>query len=173
MGFDDALQVFFDDEPLHRMAAGHDGSLQRHDTYAASTTTRFPSCRVLWGYRCFPNKQTNLRGIGVVEHPEDDPGHGVLGVGHVARRSEGGQVVLQGLAEHAVEGDVRPKDVALLPAVFLQLLNLSPEAVQVLKRAQRSSLKRHKTGRGSRNNSYGLLGSYLIQHLLRLTLFNS
>lgn len=62
---------------------------------------------------------TYLWGVGVVEHAEDDPGHGVLGVGHVARWGEGRQVVLQGLAQHAVEGDVWTKDVALLPAVFL------------------------------------------------------
>lgn len=67
-----------------------------------------------------------LGGVGVVEHAEDDPGHRVLGVGHVARWGEGRQVVLQGLAQHAVEGDVRTKDVALLPAVFLQLLDLGP-----------------------------------------------
>ncbi len=65
-------------------------------------------------YRC-----TYLWGIGVVEHAEDDPGHGVLGVRHVARWGEGGQVVLQGLTQHAVKGDVWTKDVALLPAVFL------------------------------------------------------
>lgn len=60
-----------------------------------------------------------LWGISVVEHAEDDPGHGVLGVGHVARWGEGGQVVLQGLTQHAVKGDVWTKDVALLPAIFL------------------------------------------------------
>lgn len=62
---------------------------------------------------------TYLWGIGVVEHAEDDLGHGVLGVGHVSRWGEGGQVVLQGLTQHAVKGDVWTKDVALLPAVFL------------------------------------------------------
>lgn len=67
-----------------------------------------------------------LWGIRVVEHTEDHPGHGVLGVGHVPRGSEGGQVVLQRLAEHAVEGNVRAQDVALLPAVLLQLLDLGP-----------------------------------------------
>ena len=35
-----------------------------------------------------------LWGIRVVKHAEDDPGHGVLGVGHVPRRGKGGQVVL-------------------------------------------------------------------------------
>lgn len=60
-----------------------------------------------------------LWGVGVVEHAENNPGHGVLGVRHVARWGEGGQVVLQGLTEHTVKGDVRTKDVALLPAVFL------------------------------------------------------
>lgn len=78
---------------------------------------------------------TNLWGICVVKHAENHPGHGVLGVRHVAWRGEGGQVVLQGLAENAVEGDVRTEDVTLLPAVFLQLLNLSPKAVQVLKQS--------------------------------------
>lgn len=57
--------------------------------------------------------------VGVVKHAEDNPGNGVLGIGHVARGSEGGQVVLQGLTEHAVEGDVWTKNVALLPTVFL------------------------------------------------------
>lgn len=41
--------------------------------------------------------------------------------------------MLQGLAEHAVEGDVWTQDVALLPAVFLQLLDLGPQAIQVLR----------------------------------------
>lgn len=40
--------------------------------------------------------------------------------------------MLQGLAQHAVEGDVRAQDVALLPAVLLQLLDLGPQTVQVL-----------------------------------------
>lgn len=77
-----------------------------------------------------------LGGIGVVEHAEDDAGHGVLAVGHVGRRGEGWQVVLQGLTQHAVKGDVRPQDVALLPAVLLQLLDLSPQAVQVLRASE-------------------------------------
>lgn len=47
-----------------------------------------------------------LGGVGVVEHAEDDPGHWVLGIGHVARWGEGWQVVLQSLAQHAVKGDV-------------------------------------------------------------------
>lgn len=62
---------------------------------------------------------TYLWGVSVVKNAEDDPGHGVLGVRHVAWWSEGGQVVLQGLAQHAVKGDVGTKDVTLLPAVFL------------------------------------------------------
>lgn len=77
-------------------------------------------------------QKTDLRGVSVVEHAEDNPGHRVLGVGHVSRRGEGGQVVLQGLAQHAVEGDVGAQDVALLPAVLLQLLDLGPQTVQVL-----------------------------------------
>lgn len=40
--------------------------------------------------------------------------------------------MLQGLAQHAVKGDVRAQDVALLPAVLLQLLDLGPQTVQVL-----------------------------------------
>lgn len=82
--------------------------------------------------RCKISRKPHLRGIGVVEHAEDDSGHWVLGVRHVSRRGEGRQVVLQGLAQHAVEGDVRTQDVALLPAVLLQLLDLSPQTVQVL-----------------------------------------
>lgn len=87
----------------------------------------------------------NLWGVGVVKHAEDDPGHGVLGVGHVARWGEGGQVVLQGLAEHAVKGDVGTKNVTLLPAVFLQLLNLSPKAVQVLEERRYDPFTQTKT----------------------------
>lgn len=78
----------------------------------------------------------DLWGVCVVEHAEDDPGHGVLGTRHVSRRGERGQVVLQGLAQHAVKGDVGPQDVALLPAVLLQLLDLSPQTVQVLAGAE-------------------------------------
>lgn len=44
--------------------------------------------------------------------------------------------MLQRLTQHAVEGDVRPQDVSLLPAVLLQLLDLGPEAVQVLLRGR-------------------------------------
>lgn len=57
--------------------------------------------------------------IGVVKHAKDDPRHWVLCVRHVSWWGEGGQVVLQGLAQHTVKGDVWAKDVALLPAVFL------------------------------------------------------
>lgn len=77
-------------------------------------------------------RPTDLWGVGVVKHAEDDPGNGVLGVRHVSWRREGGQIVLQGLTEHAVESDVGTQDVALLPAVFLQLLDLGPQTVQVL-----------------------------------------
>lgn len=48
-----------------------------------------------------------LRCVSVVEHAEDDAGHGVLGIGHVSGRREGGQVVLQSLTQHAVKSDVR------------------------------------------------------------------
>lgn len=70
-----------------------------------------------------------LRSIGVVEHAEDDTGHGVNRIVRVSWRSERGQVVLQSLTQHAVKGDVRPQDVTLLPAILLQLLHLSPQTV--------------------------------------------
>ena len=72
---------------------------------------------------------THLRGVCVVEHAEDDAGHRVVGVGHVARRGEGRQVVLQGLTQHTVKGDVRTQDVTLLPAILLKLFDLGPQAV--------------------------------------------
>ena len=97
---------------------------------------------------------THLGGVGVVEHAEHDAGHGVLGVGHVSRRGEGRQVVLQRLTQHAVEGDVRTQDVTLLPAVFLQLLDLSPEAVQVLRggeiQTEKLNNNREKCGSSAR-----------------------
>ena len=81
-----------------------------------------------------------LWGVRVVKHAEDHAGHGVLGVRHVSGGGEGGQVVLQRLTEHAVEGDVRPEDVALLPAVLLQLLDLGPQTVQVLEGGSNKTL---------------------------------
>lgn len=67
----------------------------------------------------FVSTTTYLWGVSVVEHAEDNSGHGVLRVRHVSRRGEGWQVVLQGLTQHAVKSYVRAEDVALLPAVFL------------------------------------------------------
>lgn len=84
------------------------------------------------GKRAINLWKTHLWGIGVVEHAEDNSGHWVLSVGHVSRWCERGQVVLQGLAQHAVKGYVRAQDVPLLPAVLLQLLDLGPQTVQVL-----------------------------------------
>lgn len=94
---------------------------------------------------------THLWGVSVVEHAEDHPGHGVLRVRHVSRGGEGGQVVLQGLAQHAVKSDVRAEDVALLPAVFLQLLNLGPQTVQVLNEGQDRRKKTQKVTQGKVN----------------------
>ncbi len=82
----------------------------------------------------------HLWGISVVEHAEDDVGHGVDSIIRVGWRCERGQVVLQGFTQHAVKCNIRPQDVTLLPAVLLQLLHLSPETVQILHRETQRKL---------------------------------
>lgn len=76
---------------------------------------------------------TCLWTVGIIKHPEDDPGHGVGVAVVMGRRQDGGDVVLQGLAQHTVEGEIRPHQVLLGPVVTAQLPQLSPKAVQVLK----------------------------------------
>ena len=51
----------------------------------------------------------------------------------VRRRHHLRQVVLQGLAQDRVEGEVGPHDVLLDPHVAAQTLDLLPEAIQILK----------------------------------------
>lgn len=75
---------------------------------------------------------TCLWTVGVIKHPEDDPRHGVGVAVMMGRRQDGGDVVLQGLAQHTVEGEIRPHQVLLGPVVAAQLPQLSPKAVQVL-----------------------------------------
>lgn len=141
MSLDDAVQVLLNDEPLHRVTAGHHGTLRAERRKEVKTLGRLSYItNEKRGFICRAETlratqnfwKTHLRGVSVVEHAEDDSGHWVLGVGHVSRRGEGRQVVLQGLAQHAVEGDVGAQDMALLPAVLLQLLDLGPQTVQVL-----------------------------------------
>lgn len=110
MGLDDTVQVFLNYKSLHRVAARHHGPL------VVSTQQLQPpasTCSIWLTDRLY------LWGVGVVKHAEDHSGHGVLCVGHVSWRGEGGQVVLQRLTQHAVKSNVGPEDVALLPAVFL------------------------------------------------------
>ena len=57
---------------------------------------------------------------------------GVSGGWVVRRRHQRRQVVLQRLAEHGVEGHVRPHDVLLDPHVGAEALHLLPQAVQIL-----------------------------------------
>lgn len=105
------------------MTARHNRSLRMR---IASITRCALKCDFTGVCVFIANIRHYLWSISVVEHAEDDTGDGVLGVRHVSWWGEGRQVVLQGLAQHAVEGNVRTKDVTLLPAVFLQLLDLSP-----------------------------------------------
>jgi hypothetical protein len=51
----------------------------------------------------------------------------------VRRRDHGGQVVLKGLAQDRVEGQVRPDNVLLDPHVAAKALDLLPQAIQILK----------------------------------------
>lgn len=87
------------------------------ETLAISSAPGLPHCFT---------QRTDLGGVGVVEHTKDDTRHRIDGALRMRRGREGGQVVLQRLTQDAVEGDVRPQDVAFLPAVLLQFLDLSP-----------------------------------------------
>lgn len=126
MGLDDVVKVILNNKPLHRVAAWHDRALWSGRGRKASSEQpkRQPHsqtflflCTLDWSER--GNGTGYLGGIGVVEHAKDNAGHGVLAVGHVGWWGERWQVVLQGLTQHAVKGNVRPQDVALLPAVLL------------------------------------------------------
>lgn len=72
--------------------------------------------------------------VRVIKHPEDDLRDRVGGGRVVRGRHHLREVVLQGLAQHRVEGQVRADDVLLDPHVRAQALYLLPQAVQVLKK---------------------------------------
>lgn len=90
-------------------------------------TFHFPTDNALQGY-C-PTTLTYFRIISVVKHPEGDSWHRVNGISCVGWGCKRRQVVLQRFTKHAVERQVGPRDVPLLPVVLLHFLNLSPKAI--------------------------------------------
>ena len=116
VALNDLMQMFLDQEALDGVSTGQNRTLKRG----------------ILKLSCGLNSRSYLRAVSVVEHSENDPGHGILARVVMRRRQQSRQIVLQRLAQNTVKSQIRSRNVLLGPVVLSQLANLGPQTVQVL-----------------------------------------